>query len=1003
MRKLFYLLSFFMLASFCVQAQSRTVTGVVRDINGIPLSGVSVSVRGSTVGTTTNSEGVFSLSVPGNATTLVITSATYQTQEVNVEGQTSVTVQLTPSERALEEVVVVGYGTQRRTNVTSSVASVKSTEIENRPFTSVDQMLQGKVTGLQAPPISGQPGALQSVRIRGIGSVSAGSDPLYVVDGIIMNTGDLTNNTTTANALAGLNPNDIETLNVLKDAQATSIYGSRGANGVIVITTKRGRAGKTRFRADIEVGNNKLADRPDGARFLNADEWLTLLEEGVVNAGGSQADVDEIAQYYGKGSGVNTNWYDLVTRTGKQQQYNLSVSGGDAKNQFYVSGGYFNQEGVVIASDFKRYSFRTNYKHTASDKFNFSVLATASNSIQHTPSNGGSFSNPVGSVAFLRPTQNPYNEDGTLNINTDGAVSGNAFNGNYNPLYIAENDRYDMYATLLQGSIGGEYSILRNLKFTSRFGVDYNNVEEYSLWNQFHGDGVSYGGIGFPLYNRYFNWIATNQLDYNANIPGVNGLKMDAKLGYEAQKSKAYFITAAAQGFPPFNELFLTENAATPVQADASASDFSMAGIYSSVTFNLNDKYVLSGSLRRDGSSRFSENNRHGTFWSVGGAWNIDRENFLGNVDFLSSLKLRGSYGTTGNAEIGNYSWRPQIGFGVNYGGQPGGVFDEVGNENLTWESTAQANVGLDATFLSNRLGLVVDVYRRVSDNLLFLNPLSATTGFISFTDNIGKMENKGIEFAINGSPIRTKDFTWDINFNFSHNKNKILSLPDGKDIIQGSFMLREGEDYRTFYLREWAGVDPENGDPLWYVDGSHEETTNNYSSAQRQLFGSASPKYFGGLSTTLNYKGFEVQGDLAYNYGNYVRDQWIFYVVDGVDPTANKYAINLQRWQKPGDITNVPRYEYQSSNSSSSSSTRFLYKGDFIKLRNITVGYNAGNKLISRFGLTTLRLYVRGTNLWMKTYDENLTIDPEQGVNGLANFDAFYPKSMTVGLNIGF
>jgi len=1003
MRKLLFFLSFFLLASFYVQAQTRSVSGVVRDANGVPLSGVSISVRGSSIGTTTNNEGAFTLNLPANATTLVVSSASYQTQEVNIEGQSSISVQLTPSERALEEVVVVGYGTQRRTNVTASVASVKATEIENRPFTSVDQMLQGKVPGMQVPPISGQPGAFQSIRIRGIGSVSAGADPLFVVDGIIMNAGDLSNNTTTANALAGINPNDIESVNVLKDAQATSIYGSRGSNGVIVITTKRGRAGKTRFRADVEVGVNKIADRPEGARFLNAAEWLMLLEEGVRNAGGSQDDVDFYADYFGRGSGVDTDWMKLVTRTGKQQQYNISASGGDAKNQFYISGGYFNQQGVVIASDFRRYSFRTNYKHIASDKLNFNAIISASNSAQHTPSNGGLFSNPVGSVGFLRPTQNPYNEDGSLNINTDGSVTGNAFNGNYNPLYIAQNDRNDLYSTLLQGSVGGEYSILRNLKFSSKFGVDYSNLEEYSLYNQFHGDGVSYGGLGLPYYNRYFNWIVTNQLDYNANIPWVDGLKLDAKLGYEAQKSKSYFLQAGAQGFPPFNDLFLTINAATPIQADASGSDYSMAGLYSAATFNYNDKYILSGSLRRDGSSRFSENNRYGVFWSVGAAWNLEREAFMQGLEFVDALKLRGSYGTSGNAEIGNYAWRPQIGFGANYGGQPGGVFDVVGNENLTWESTSQADIGFDATLLRNRLSVVFDVYKRVSDNLLFSNPLSATTGFVSFTDNIGKMENKGIEFSVTGTPVKTADFSWDLNFNFTHNKNRILSLPGGKDIISGAFILREGYDYRTYFAREWAGVDPENGDPLWYVDGSHDETTNNYSAAQRQLFGSSQPKYFGGFGTTLNYKGFDVQSEFVYSYGNLVRDQWILYMVDGYDVTANKYAINLKRWQKPGDITNVPRYEFSSSNNSSQFSTRFLYKGDFVKLRNLTIGYNANNRLISRLGLNSLRLYVRGTNLWLKTYDDELTIDPEQGINGGSNFNPFYPKSMTVGLNIGF
>lgn len=1004
MRKFILLCFGLLLIGASAIAQTRTVSGRVTDEKGNGLANASVVVKGTNIGTTTGPDGAFSLGVPSKAAALVVSYVGLADKEITLTTSNEYNVSLTAATKnSLDEVVVVGYGTQRRGNVTSSVSTVRSADIENRPYTSVDQELQGKIAGLQAPVATGQPGAFQEIRIRGIGSATAGADPLFVIDGIIVNSGDLTGLTTTANALAGLNPNDIESVSVLKDAQATSIYGSRGANGVILITTKKGRPGKTKFRADVEAGVNKRADLPANARLLNADEYLMLLKEGIVNAGGTQADIDFFTQLYGEGTGVNTNWRDVINRTGNQQQYNLSASGGDAKNQFFVSGGYFNQQATVIASDFKRYSFRTNYKHVASDKLNFTVNLTGSNSIQNTPNNGGAYSNPVGSLPFLRPTQNPYNADGSLNISTD-PNDPTAFNsGNYNPLYIAKYDKYNTNTTLIQGSVGAEYAILKNLRFSSRFGIDYNLIEELNFWNQFHGDGVGYGGLNQTNNSRLFNWISTNQFDYNAVFGPESKIRLDAKLGYEAQKNKGYFVYSAGQGFPPTNQLYYSVNSATPTGASSSGADYDFAGIYSSANISYDNRYVLSGSFRRDGSSRFSSSNRYGNFWSVGAAWNIDRENFLHDVSFISALKLRGSYGTSGNAAIGNYGWRPTVHYGTNYAGQPGGTFDVVGNLDLTWEATKQADVGLDAGFFKDRLTVMFDFYKRISDRLLFNNPLSLTTGFTSFIDNIGKIENKGFELTLTGTPVKTKDFSWNLNFNISHNKNKVVKLPGGKDIASSPFLLREGYDFRTFYVREWAGVDPATGDPQWWVDSSHTNKTSNYNSAKRQLIGSASPKYYGGLSSTFNYKGIELQADFVYNYGNLVRDRWITYAIDGLYPDLNKYAINLQRWQKPGDVTDVPRYEFGSTNNSNAFSTRFLNKGDFIKLRNLTVGYNLNNKLTGKLGIGGLRVYVRGTNLWTKTYDKNLTIDPEQGVNSFSDLNVFYTKSMTAGVNLTF
>ncbi|HEX8334810.1 MAG TPA: TonB-dependent receptor [Segetibacter sp.] len=983
-------------------AQNRTISGRVTDATGNPLVGATVSVVGATTSVTTNTTGAFSIAVPAAARELEISYVGHTTQRIGLRGRTDFSVTLAAASENLAEVVVTGYGTpQRRKNTTASVATVGSKQLENRPFTSVDQMLAGKVPGLVAPASTGQPGASQSIRIRGIGSISAGSNPLYVVDGVIVNSGDVSRLTPTANTLAGINPNDIEDVTVLKDASATALYGSRGANGVILITTKSGRAGKTKFRADVEMGLTNNAPLPEAGRSLNADEWLMLFEEGMRNAGLSQATIDANLLANGKGNGVNTDWLDIVTRQGQQQQYNLSASGGEGKTTFYISGGYFNQEASVLASSFKRYSLATNFKHTVNNRFTLGVNLSGNNSKQLSPSAGGAYANPTGGVAFLRPTQTPYNPDGSLNINR----TGNNFSSNFNPLYIAENDIRDLNTVQLRGNINGEYAILPNLKLSSRFGMDYNNIDEYQFWNPFHGDGRTTGGRGQASDTRISNWISTSQLNYSFSPDRNRNFKVDALLAYEAQKSKTEALDASATSFPPTNSLPLSTNAATVINGKLSAADYSFNSIISTGSVNYKNRYIVNGSFRRDGSSRFSENNRYGDFWSVGGAWNIDQENFFAPNRYISSAKLRVTYGTTGNAGIGNYGWRQTFGYGANYNGNPGGTFNSVGNADLTWETNTQFDVGTDISFLKNRVSITADYYKRVSSNLLFAEPLSPTSGFSSITRNIGTMQNTGIEFAINATPVSTKNFKWDLNFNIAHNKNKITKLPGGKDIIDGTFILREGYDYRTFYARTYVGVNPDNGDPLWYKDSSHKETVNNRGLAIREVLAgkSASPKYTGGFNNTLTYKGFSLGTEFVYNFGNYVTDGWAFYLVDGVDPLQGKYALNLRRWQKPGDITDVPKYVYGSTNNSSSFSTRFMQKGDFIRLRNVTLGYLLDSKITNRFGMSSLNFYVRGTNLWTKTYDKNLTIDPEAGVNGSSDLNIYYSRTITAGLNIGF
>ncbi len=964
------------------------------------MPGVTVQLKGSTVAAPTDVEGNYSISVPNGGGTLVFSFIGYTNQEVAIGTQSTINVRLVSDARALNEVIVTGYQSLTKDEMTGSVSTVSADKIADRPLPSVDQILQGQVAGLQSVGFSGQPGANQQIRIRGIGSINAGSNPLYVVDGVILNTGDVSRLTPTSNQLAGLNPNDIESVSVLKDAASTAIYGSRGANGVILITTKKGRSGQTKFNASAEYGYTDIAKLPEAGQLLNADEWLTLTREGLVNNGGfTTAEIDTRIAALGAGSGVDTDWYDLVTRRGNQQTYNLSASGGDAKTQFYVSGGYFKQEAPVIGSDMQRVSGTLNLNHTINSKLSFFNTLNVSNVNQHTPANGGGFANPIGSAGFLLPTQNPYNEDGTLNISRAGSLG---YTGNFNPLYLVENDKRELRNAKAIGSIGATWNILQNLKFTSKVGIDYTSLEEEMFWNPFHGDGRTVTGRGYNYYTRIFNWITTNQLNYRFNVPGVEKLTGDATLGYEAQKSAQYNITTNTTGYPLTNDLPSSAVAATPVAASGSGSDYTFNSIISALNLTYEGKYVLSGTFRRDGSSRFGSSNRYGNFWSVGASWNVHEEEFMSNLEFLSTLKVRSSYGVNGNGDIGNYTWRPTFGYGLNYNSTPGGAFNNLGNTELTWEQNKPFDAGIDLGFFQDRLNITVDYYERTTSDMLLNRQISRTTGFSSVLQNIGEMKNRGVEVTISGYPIDGA-FKWNTNFNIAFNKNKVTKLVDGADIIDGAYLIREGYDYRTYYVRQWAGVDPATGNPQWWRDAEKTEKTTSYSQAARVPYKSGSPKFFGGFNNTFSFAGFTLDALIVYNFGNYVRDSWEFYMMDGASPLNNKYRKALDRWQKPGDVTDVPKYVYNSANNSSSLSTRFLYKGDFIRLRNLSLGYDLKREWISGLGLSKVNVYVRGTNLLTKTFDENLPMDPEAGVNSAANADIPMSKSVTFGLNVNF
>ena len=991
-------------------APPASITGRVINAEGQPLAGVDIRLkRGGSFHTVTDADGRYTIQLADAKDVLVFSHIGYEVLEVAVDGRSNVNVVMKLAIADLNEVVINGYGSQARASYTGAASRVSSSELRNRSYTSFDQNLQGRVAGLQSVTASGQPGAAQTIRIRGNGSIGASADPLYVVDGIIINTGQLSAMTTTSNVLSSINPNDIESITVLKDASASAIYGSRAANGVIVITTKQGAIGKARVNFDAEYGATHLGRVPEAGRLMTTDEWRKYTAQGLLNNPTfvSQNNLtpdnvlDYVDQEYGSGNGVNTNWYDVVKRTGKQQQYNLGISGGNANTQYHISGGYFTQQGTVIGSDFNRYSGSVNVKSKLNDRLTIGSKAMVGSVRQSSPDAGGSSANPITAAMHLFPFISPYNADGSFNIDP---VSFPAVQ--YNPLYMAAYNVNTMNQLKAIASADGELRILDNLKFTSRIGFDYNTIEEDNYRNPTYGDGLFVEGSSARSYTRFFRWTWTNMLDYHFNLVRDGSLAMNVKAGYQAEESKDYFSRGEVQGMPPSPTLTVPSNGVTPYlvqgynQGNSLTSEFGVADI----TFK--EKYVLSGSFRRDGSSRFGIENRYGQFWSVGGTWNGYKEKIMERLDWISLLKLRVSYGVTGNAGIPDYASQQTYSYGSsnNYNGMGGSFPNAVGNPVLAWEANKQFDLGADLGFWKNRLTVTFDFYSRQANRLLMSQPTSQTTGFTGYINNVGSVRNRGIELVVSGTPVVAGDFKWDLGFNFSRNNNKVLTLVNGNDLVQNNKIIRVGMELNTFYLRQWAGVNPANGSPLWYKDAGMKETTTSYNSAALVAKYSSVPKAFGGVTTAFTYKGFSLSGMLYYNFGNYIQDYWgRITESDGAVPSYNHLASQLKAWSKPGDITNIPVNIYNNANNSARMSSRFLYKGDYVRLKEITLSYVFPKATLAAMKIQGLKIYLQGMNLLTWVKDKNLPYDPEQGLQGQTDYNLAVPRIFTGGINLQF
>ena len=985
-----------------------TVSGTVKDATGQTLIGVNILVKGTSTGTTTDFDGNYSLSVPSADDLLVFQYTGFKTIEEAVGNRSIIEVIMEEGSTTLDEIVITGYGLQRKGAITGAVSELKSKSIEQMPVASFEGALQGNVAGLQATNIDGTPGGNTQVRIRGIGSITASSEPLYVIDGIIVQSGSLLglngNGGRSGNVMAGINPNDIETITVLKDASSMAIYGSRGANGVIVITTKSGKSGKPKISLKTQFGRNQIASGKL-LQPLNREQYTQLFLEGYINGGDTpaeaQANLDNRFRQLtdpSTGQPTDTDWLDAITRVGFNQSYDLSASGGTEAMKYYFSGSYFDQESHIIGSDFNRLSARMNLEVKVNDFITISNKLSASNTNQNGFVDGSAWANPLYNAFLLSPLIPIYDDIGLYNSDHKNYFP---MGGNNPAGALGGDDQRNTTQLRLLNNFNMDVKLMKDLTFRSSWNVDAIQVDESQYKNRRYGDGRNSGGYIQEYTTLDKNWLGTQSLNYNTVVNRDHNIGLFA--AYEAQKSNRKTTYGYGESFPN-DKLRTLASAAAAYDASATRTEFSFASVFGKANYSYLGKYYLDATVRRDGSSRFGADKRWGNFYSVGVAWSLGDEKFIQNLGFIDYLKLRSSYGITGNAAIGNFPSKGLYGYGQDYDGSPGGAPTQIANPELTWEKQKNFNIGVDFNIFK-RVGGTVEYFNRTSSDLILDVPISFTTGFEDLTQNFGEMENNGWEITLNFGVIETADFTLDVGFNTTLLKNRITKLNEA--YVDGTKRREEGLDFQSYYLFSWAGVDQSNGDPLWYTDDSESTTTNSVGDAERYVLGkSATPDHFGGANIDLSYKNISLSSNFAYSSGNWLYEPNLRFIHgDGrLTPRSTSVWGYENRWVPGSTDAKLPQHRWgDRKGGPSSNNSRYLYDGSFMRLRNVTISYDLPTTIANTAKLASVRAYVRGTNLLTWTKDKDLFIDPEQAINGIANSLTPAIKSFTVGVDFGF
>ncbi|MDH6304436.1 TonB-linked SusC/RagA family outer membrane protein [Parabacteroides sp. PF5-5] len=923
-------------------------------------------------------------------------------QEVAV--QPTVKVVLASTSHVLDELVVVGYGVQRRSSFTGALSTVGTEKIQALPVASLDEALKGNVPGLTANTGTGQPGADTKIIIRGVGSINAGTNPLYIVDGVPITTGNWTTvadnaddsyNGSVMGAMANINPNDIESLSVLKDATATAIYGARAANGVIVIKTKQGRQGKTQFNFTAQAGLSSLANT--GFKMLNSSQYIDLMTESYRNSGYSE---ERIAEEFAKfPKDANGNYYDTDWRkeayrsNALTQSYDLSASGGNEKTDFYVSISRYSQESITKWGSMDRTSVRLNLNHRAYKWLSFGGNMAYSLSDQDTPlTTAAYYSNPVAGSINLVPLNPVRNLDGTY---YDSPIGNNGIN------FVQVNDQNTSTTKThrLIASGYGQINFTDNLFFKTLYGYDLMILDDDQYDDPRSPGNTAFGKGRATRTNRSVQvWNWTNTLNFDKTFLGVHNLNLLA--GQEAQAQNTYRLTTAVEGFASY-KLRQPSAGATPSGYDGYEQNSRMVSFFGQASYNYDFRYFLSASFRYDGSSKFGKNHLFAPFWSIGATWDISREAFMKDTEWLNQFRIRSSYGTTGNSDIGYYNSYGLYSFN-SYNNANASYPSQMANPELTWETVSSFNVGLDFRVM-NRFGGTIEFYNKKTSDMLLEVPLSRTTGFETQWRNIGDMRNRGVEISVNLDLISNADFLWRLDANWAKNKNKVLKLsrPD-EEIDWGASdrkLIREGEDMMQFKLVEYAGVNPADGAQMWYDRDGELVFTRSYANHAKTGVGSAAPKGQGGITNTLSYKGFDLSFFFFFQYGNKIFDNVAYqYQNDGSKSTNNEITDMLDRWQKPGDVSKNPK---RSITTTTQVSTRYLYDGSYIRLRNAKLGYTVPQNITNKFHVSNLRFFVQGQNLF--TITKYPGVDPDAPWDGEAFYAFPTSKTWTFGVDVKF
>ncbi len=966
--------------------------GVVVDAKGETIIGANVMVKGTTLGVATDLDGRFALSGVKVGAILEISSVGYITQEVRYTGA-PLKVVLQEDNQSLQELVVVGYTTQKRESLTGAISSIKADKLKGITSPSVENLLNGKAPGVYVAPGSGQPGSSGAVVIRGQATLSGTTAPLWVIDGVIVGSG------------AGqLNPADIETMTILKDAASTAIYGSQGANGVIVVTTKSGRAGAMSISLDMKAGISRL--NTGNLRMMTGSELYDYYQS-FANA----SDI-KFARWTPELRNSNFDWWDLATQSGIAQDYNVSIQGGSDKISGIFSLGYYDEEGAVKGYDYQRYNFRTRI--TFKPFSWLTIKPSLSGALRKVENRQYS----VGAMYSMLPWDSPYDADGNLVPNRYSGWVNSQANNYLNDLQwnYGKGDHYEFMGNFdfdVRLTDWLTFSSVNNLKYT------HNAEQGYEDPRSVGGQSVKgrISGWSDDMTRRYTNQKLLINKSWGDHL--LSGL-----VAYEFNDYRYSTMQAIGTGFVPgFEVLDVT---AKPERTKGGITEWAVQSFFSSFKYAYDNRYYAEASLRRDGASNFGDNAKYGNFFSLSGGWVINREKWF-SADWVDNLKLRLSYGSQGNRPSSLYPQYDLYTVSAVYNENSGALISQIGNKDLTWEQTYTTGVGADLAAFDNRLRFSADFYLKETDNILYQVPITGLVGVTSMWRNIGKMRNVGLELALGVDILRGKDWNWSLEANLGFNRNKLTDIYRQKDVdgtmvakpviigdgsgIAGSadMILEIGEPIDTYYLREWAGVDPKTGAPMWYkydADGNR-ATTSNYAEAQQRKVGTRSPKVFGGFSTNLSWRQFDLSANFGYSIGgqiyNYSR---LEYDSDGTYTDRNQMALQKgwTRWQKEGDIATHPIARYNNSDKGNNASSRYLEDASFLKLRSLTLGYNFD---LLRYGIKQARLFITGENLL--TITDYSGVDPELPASGGSVMGtagpSVYPsvRKFMLGLNLTF